>query len=80
MHVREPLATALARFREDAARWVRPQEVADPSEVTSLAILRLLHRHPPLRAMAWFRLGSAAKAAGVTSLKAAKVKGGKKKR
>ncbi len=42
----------------DAARWVRPQEIADPAEVTSRSILRLLYHFPSLRAIAWYRLGS----------------------
>lgn len=49
----------------DAARWVRPEEVADPSEVTLAAALKLLYRHPPLRAMAWFRLATLARQRGV---------------
>ena len=51
----------LERFRRDVARWVRPQEVASLDEVTWGRTLRLLYAHPPLRAMAWFRLASAAK-------------------
>jgi len=53
------------RFRYDAARWIRPQEVASLSEVTPLAIAKLLLRHPPLRAMGWFRLATAMSSAGV---------------
>lgn len=53
------------RFRRDAARWIRPQQVADLSEVTRAAVLKLLYRHPPLRAMAWFRLAAAARSVGV---------------
>jgi serine O-acetyltransferase len=45
-------------FVLDAARWVRPQMVADRSEVTPQVLAKLLFRHPPLRAMAWFRLAS----------------------
>lgn len=45
-------------FILDAARWVRPERVSDPAEVTPLVLIRLLLRHPPLRALAWFRLGS----------------------
>jgi serine O-acetyltransferase len=46
------------RFKMDAARWVVPQQVADPSQVTPGKMLKLLWRHPPLQAMFWFRLGS----------------------
>jgi serine O-acetyltransferase len=55
----------LRAFRLDAARWVRPQEVADVSEVTIELALKLLVRHLPLRAMAWFRFGAACRDAGV---------------
>ncbi len=48
----------LERFKQDVQRWVVPQQVADPSEVTLLTTLRLLWRHLPLRAMLWFRFGS----------------------
>ena len=55
----------LVAFQSDAARWVNPQQVADLAEVTPSVALRLLVRHPPLRAMAWFRFGSACRNAGV---------------
>ncbi|MAT06295.1 MAG: serine acetyltransferase [Acidimicrobiaceae bacterium] len=45
----------LLEFRKDAARWVRPEQVSDLDEVTCRTAARLLMRHPPLRAMAWFR-------------------------
>jgi len=48
-------ASAGAAFRRDVARWIRPQQVADPSEVSAIGTAKLLLRHPPLRAMAWFR-------------------------
>lgn len=54
------VAAAWGRFVLDAARWVRPEEVAEPSEVTSLVMAKLLFRYPPLRAMAWFRLATLA--------------------
>ena len=56
---------SLRLFIRDAARWVRPQQVADPDEISFLVALRLLIRHPPLRAMAWFRLGQWCRDAGV---------------
>jgi serine O-acetyltransferase len=42
----------------DAARWVRPEGVAELSELSFFRVLMLLYRHLPLRAMAWFRLAS----------------------
>lgn len=45
-------------FKQDAARWVIPQQVADVSQLTTLTILRLLYYYIPLRAMFWYRLGS----------------------
>jgi len=44
-------------FRQDVQRWVIPQSIAAPEAVTLSRTLRLLLRHKPLRAMAWFRLG-----------------------
>ena len=46
----------MRRFVLDAARWVVPSHFADPSTLTFLSILGLLLRHPPLRALAWYRL------------------------
>lgn len=63
--MRSQFGEQVTAFRSDAARWVRPQEVADLAEVTPSAILKLLVRHPPLRAMAWFRFGAACRNAGV---------------
>jgi serine O-acetyltransferase len=53
------------RFRMDVARWIRPQEVADLAEVRPLGALKLLFRHPPLRAMAWCRFGEWASRRGI---------------
>lgn len=55
----------LVMFTRDVARWVRPQQVADPAEVTVSLTLRLLLRHPPLRAMAWFRFAQWCRASGI---------------
>jgi serine O-acetyltransferase len=44
-------------FRLDAARWIDPSFIGDPSEITPLLALRLLLRHAPLRAVAWYRFG-----------------------
>ncbi|MEM7127649.1 MAG: serine acetyltransferase [Chloroflexota bacterium] len=46
----------LRKFKQDALRWVIPSQVAQPAELSLLLILKLLHRHMPLRAMAWYRL------------------------
>jgi serine O-acetyltransferase len=59
------LRSHMALFRQDAARWVRPEQIASIDEVTPRVLAGMLLRHRPLRAMAWFRLGSLAKAAGV---------------
>jgi serine O-acetyltransferase len=45
-------------FKQDTARWVVPQQIADPSTLTISGTLKLLYHYLPLRAMAWFRLGS----------------------
>jgi serine O-acetyltransferase len=47
----------LERFRQDAARWIVPQKIADPREVTLGVAIKLLWRHVPLRAMLRFRMG-----------------------
>lgn len=52
-------------LKMDAARWIRPQEIGDVSSLRPTMIVGLLARHPPLRAMAWFRLGSALRYVGV---------------
>ena len=59
------LTTAMALLRRDAARWVQPQQFCDPASIDSKTLGKLLVRHPPLRAMAWFRLGTAAFQLGV---------------
>ncbi len=46
----------MRRFALDAARWVVPSHFADPSTLNFRSILSLLLRHPPLRALAWYRL------------------------
>jgi serine O-acetyltransferase len=42
----------------DAARWVVPEKVADVAAISPGVMAKLLYRHPPLRAMAWFRFAS----------------------
>jgi serine O-acetyltransferase len=63
-----PTPSTLADFRADAARWVVPGQFADPASLRWKDILRLLYNHLPLRAMAWFRLGSWAKQRRVPGL------------
>lgn len=60
LHAREDgtLRGALDLFQMDACRWIRPEDVAKRSELTPLLLLKLLFWHPPLRAMAWFRLAT----------------------
>ncbi len=54
-----------ARFRRDVARWIKPQEIGDPAQVTPLLTAKLLFRYPPLRAVAWYRFGQWCRAKGV---------------
>lgn len=65
---RSAAARAWDLFVSDACRWVRPEEVADRGEVSLAVVAKLLYRHPPLRAMAWFRLGTLAHERGVPAL------------
>lgn len=60
-----PFSRARRDFTMDAARWVRPQQVADPAEVTPRRLVAMLLNHPPLRAMAWFRFGCLANELGI---------------
>jgi serine O-acetyltransferase len=46
----------LEKFKQDAARWITPGQIGDPALLTFGLIVRLLHRHMALRAMAWYRL------------------------
>lgn len=48
----------LQRFYQDACRWIRPGQVADPSELSLGVLALLLYRYLALRAMAWFRFGA----------------------
>src|SRR6185312_3715573 len=59
------LSAAVALFRADAARWVIPEERVPVDTVTVGQLARLMFRHVPLRAMAWFRFGSAMRSIGV---------------
>lgn len=55
----------LRLFRLDAARWVRPQLIADPDQLTVIRVVGLLVRHVSLRAVAWFRFASACHELGI---------------
>jgi len=46
------------RFKQDVQRWIIPQGIADPSQVTFRRILRLLWQYMPLRAMLFYRFGA----------------------
>ena len=50
------------RFKQDALRWVVPGEFADPTVLTWMVLIKLLFRHPALRATAWYRLACWCKA------------------
>jgi len=50
------------RFKQDALRWVAPGQVSPPALLTWSLLIRLLIRHVPLRAMAWYRLTAWCKA------------------
>ena len=58
-------AIASRRIRQDAARWIQPEEIGDAESLSVLDIVGLAFHHPPLRAMVWFRLGGWLKAIGV---------------
>lgn len=55
----------ITRFRQDVQRWIVPQQIANPHDVTLMTTLRLLWRHMPLRAMLWYRFGSWCKGNGI---------------
>jgi serine O-acetyltransferase len=57
-----------ALFKQDAGRWPVPSRVADPAQITPGALLKLLVKHMPLRAMLWFRFGSWCKQKGLPFL------------
>lgn len=55
--VKEERVTMMGLFKQDAARWVVPGQVADVSKVTKGKVLKLFFRHMQLRAMLLFRFG-----------------------
>jgi serine O-acetyltransferase len=60
-----PLTTSWQLLRQDAARWVRPEQFSDPQLVTPMVVARLLLRHPSFRATTWMRIGTAASEWGI---------------
>jgi serine O-acetyltransferase len=46
----------LQLFKMDAARWLVPEQIGSPDDVTPIRLIKLLLHHMPLRAMLWFRL------------------------
>ena len=46
------------KFKMDVARWVNPPQITNANDVNLPTTLKLLFRHPPLRAMMWFRFGT----------------------
>jgi serine O-acetyltransferase len=62
---RASVARARELVRMDVARWIRPESIAEPHEVTPLATLRALSAHAGLRAVIWLRVGWLAKQLGV---------------
>jgi serine O-acetyltransferase len=44
-------------FKQDVRRWIVPSKIHDDAPVGLGLMLKLLFRHMPLRAMAWFRFG-----------------------
>jgi serine O-acetyltransferase len=52
-------------FKQDAQRWVVPQQIADPELITPGRILGMLIRHPGLRMALWLRFGSWCRSKGL---------------
>jgi serine O-acetyltransferase len=59
------LAGAMCLIAMDACRWVRPEEVADRSELSPRVMAKLLFWYLPLRAMVWFRLSTLMQRKGI---------------
>lgn len=66
--MRAAIAECGRLIRRDAARWIRPEQIADDAEVTPSVVLRLLVRHMALRAVVWFRVASLAHRLGVRGI------------
>ena len=62
------ISETIMLVRRDAARWIRPEEIGDPLAVDLGRFVRLAFQHPPLRALAWFRVAAAAHRLGIRVL------------
>ena len=58
-----------ALFKQDVQRWVTPQQIAAPSQVTWKTTLKLLWQYMSLRALFWFRFGSWCSSKGIPGMK-----------
>ena len=47
----------VSRFKQDICRWVVPEEIANPEDITFGLAIKLLLSHLPLQAMMWYRFG-----------------------
>ena len=63
--MRDVVSRGWELFRADAARWVVPEEISPLELVTLKRLSVMLVRFPPLRAMAWLRLGATLSELGV---------------
>ncbi len=52
-------------FKQDVRRWIIPGKLSEGAPLSRTLMLKLLFRHMPLRAMAWFRLGCWCKQRGI---------------
>lgn len=59
------LSHLAALIRQDAARWIQPEDYGDPHSLSARDIMGMMYRFLPLRAMVWFRVASWLKANGV---------------
>ena len=55
-------------FKADAARWLVPEQIGDPNEVSGLRALALLRLYRPLRPVALFRFGQWGRDRGIRGL------------
>ena len=55
-------------FKQDVRRWIKPSQIDNETPLSKGLLLKLLFRHMPLRAMAWFRFGSWCKKKGIPFL------------
>lgn len=62
------MSQAWKMFKRDAARWQVPEQLGDPDKIGVLQAVLLLRRYRPLRAIAWFRLGSWGRDRGIRGM------------